>query len=434
MVATERTFYDPVHEFVRVGKNELRLVESRPVQRLRRIHQLAGSSLVYPGASHRRFEHSLGVMELAGRIFDAITHPARIRNLPGGLPEVADAEGRRYWRLAVRLAALLHDLGHLPFSHAAEHELLPDGWSHERLSFGLILLDEVAGRLAEMDPPIRAEDVARIAVGEKKAPGGGLPAWLQLLSEIVVSDFFGADRMDYLVRDALHTGVPYGRFGHQRLLETVRILPALDSAGRPTTKLTLGVERGGVEAVEALLMARYFMFSQVYLHRVRLIYDRHLIDFLRKWLPGGRFPTDLESHLALTDGKVGAAIWAAADDPAAAGHRWAQILARREHFKTIYEPHPGEEERYREEGEAVEREVRARFGADAVRTALADNKGGKAEFPVLLRNGDLASSTAVSGLLGRIPDIYRYYVYTDRTVHEPARDWLAKNLNNIIIP
>ena len=88
----------------------------------------------------------------------------------------------------------------------------------------------------------------------------------------------------------------------------------------------------------------------------------------------------------------------------------------------------------REEGEAVEREVRARFGADAVRTALADNKGGKAEFPVLLRNGDLASSTAVSGLLGRIPDIYRYYVYTDRTVHEPARDWLAKNLNNIIIP
>ena len=432
MVATERRLYDPVHEFVRVGANELRLVESRPVQRLRRIHQLAGSSLVYPGATHRRFEHSLGVMELAGRIFDAITHPSRIKNLPGGLPEVADAEGRRYWRLAVRLAALLHDVGHLPFSHAAEHELLPDGWSHERLSYKLILLDEVASLLAELDPPIRAEDVARIAVGPDKAPGGGLPTWLRLLSQIIVSDFFGADRMDYLVRDALHTGVPYGRFGHQRLLETVRILPALDAAGRETEELTLGVERGGVEAVEALLMARYFMFSQVYMHRVRLIYDRHLIDFLRQWLPGGCFPTDLESHLALTDSKVDAAIWEAADNSAAAGHRWARILARREHFRTLYEPHPGEEERYMQAGRAVEREVRAQFGADAVRAARIKHKGGKAEFPVLLRNGDLASSTAVSGLLGRIPDTYRYYVYTDRTVHGPARDWLANNLSRII--
>ena len=432
MVATERRFYDPVHEFVRVGKNELRLVQARPVQRLRRIHQLAGSFLVYPGATHRRFEHSLGVMELAGRIFDAVTHSARTRGLPGGLPEVEDDEGRRYWRLAVQSGALLHDVGHPPFSHAAERDLLLPGWSHERLSYKLIRSDEVAGRLEQMDPPIRAEDVARIAVGEKEAPGGRLPVWLRLLSKIVVSDFFGADRMDYLVRDALHTGVPYGRFGHQRLLETVRILPALDTAGRETEELTLGVERGGVEAVEALLMARCFMFSQVYLHRVRLIYDRHLVDFLREWLPEGRFPTDLESHLALTDSAVDAAIWEAADNPAATGHRWARILARREHFKTLYEPSPADEDRYRRAGEAVERETRAEFGADAVRAAWAKNKGGKAEFPVLLRNGDLASSTAVSDLLGRIPDTYRYYVYTDRTVHDQAQDWLANNLNTII--
>ena len=434
MVATERRFYDPVHEFVRVGANELRLVESRPVQRLRHIHQLAGSSLVYPGASHRRFEHSLGVMELAGRIFDAITHPTRTGNLPGGLPEVADAEGRRYWRLAVQSGALFHDAGHLPFSHAAEHELLPDGWSHERLSWGLIRSDEVAGRLEELDPPIRAEDVARIAVGPDKAPGGRLPMWLRLLSQIIVSDFFGADRMDYLVRDALHTGVPYGRFGHQRLLETVRILPSLDDTGRETGELALGVERGGVEAVEALLMARYFMFSQVYLHRVRLIYDRHLIDFLRKWLPGGRFPIDLESHLALTDSKVEAAIWEAADDPSAAGHRWARILARREHFKTLYQPSPAEMALNRRAGEAVEREARAQFGDDAVLAARREGKGDKAEFPVLLRNGDLASSTAVSDLLGRIPDINYDYVYTDRTVHDQAREWLAENLNTIITP
>ena len=83
-------------------------------------------------------------------------------------------------------------------------------------------------------------------------------------------------------------------------------------------------------------------------------------------------------------------------------------------------------------GRAVEREVRVQFGDDAVRAARIKHKGGKAEFPVLLRNGDLASSTAVSGLLGRIPGIYRYYVYTDRTVHDQAQDWLAKNLSRII--
>ena len=198
--------------------------------------------------------------------------------------------------------------------------------------------------------------------------------------------------------------------------------------------MTLGVERGGVEAVEALLMARYFMFSQVYMHRVRLIYDQHLIDFLRKWLPGGRFPTDLESHLALTDSKVDAAIWSAADDPSAAGHRWARILAHREHFKTLYQPSPAEMALNRRAGEAVEQEIRARFGKDAVRAARREGKGGKAEFPVLLRNGDLASSTAVSDLLERIPDTNYDYVYTDRAIYEPAREWLAKNLNKTITP
>ena len=113
---------DPVHTFVRLDSDERDVLNSRPYQRLRHIHQLAVSYLVYPGASHKRFEHSLGVMELAGRVFDVVTYQANltddIRDL---LPEVESSAKLQYWRKVVRMAALCHDIGHLPFSHAAEH-------------------------------------------------------------------------------------------------------------------------------------------------------------------------------------------------------------------------------------------------------------------------------------------------------------------------
>src|SRR5438067_7299829 len=127
MVKALHEIRDPVHTFIRVDTDERMVVDSPPVQRLRHVHQLALTYLVYPGATHRRFEHSLGVMELAGRVFDVITHPGNITNdaarevVPGNATDLA------YWRRVVRLAALCHDIGHLPFSHAAEAELLPPG-------------------------------------------------------------------------------------------------------------------------------------------------------------------------------------------------------------------------------------------------------------------------------------------------------------------
>src|SRR5436189_5461110 len=116
---------DPIHNFIRVETPERKVLDSRPFQRLRHIHQLAMTYLVYPGATHRRFEHSLGVMELAGRVFDIVTDPSHIHSQARGVfPDLSGAQ-REYWRRALRMAALCHDLGHLPFSHAAEHELLP---------------------------------------------------------------------------------------------------------------------------------------------------------------------------------------------------------------------------------------------------------------------------------------------------------------------
>src|SRR5207244_3621691 len=99
--------------------------------------------LVYPGTTHRRFEHSLGVMELAGRVFDVITHPAHVQSDAARSIVPVEEYELGYWRRAVRMAALFHDTGHLPFSHAAEGELLPEGWDHERLTDEIIGSEEM---------------------------------------------------------------------------------------------------------------------------------------------------------------------------------------------------------------------------------------------------------------------------------------------------
>src|SRR5215470_8815779 len=128
---------DPIHNFIRIESEERRILDSRPFQRLRHIHQLALTYLVYPGATHKRFEHSLGVMELAGRVFDIVTSNAT-DEIRSRLEPLNNPDELGYWRRVLRMAALCHDVGHLPFSHAAEKQLLPHGWDHERLTCEII--------------------------------------------------------------------------------------------------------------------------------------------------------------------------------------------------------------------------------------------------------------------------------------------------------
>ena len=127
---------DAVHVFVHLDSEERKVLDSRPFQRLRHIHQLAMTYLVYPGATHRRFEHSLGVMELADRVFRTVTADENIDDRVRKLFPKGDRLA--YWCRVLRMAALCHDLGHLPFSHAAEKELLPDGVTHERITVDII--------------------------------------------------------------------------------------------------------------------------------------------------------------------------------------------------------------------------------------------------------------------------------------------------------
>jgi len=242
---------DPLHTFIRVSTKERdRILDTRPVQRLRNIHQLAMTFMVYPGASHTRFEHSLGAMELASRIFSVITDADRdteaaTRQLPEPIKDFlfkpAQEAERSNAKQAIRLAGLLHDVGHLPYSHAAEETLMPldgqqteDGkprrWTHERFTLAHIRSDPLASGLDEFLPNA-VERTARLSTGPKDfvdLPGRQTEfnAVDALLSEIIVGDAFGADRMDYLLRDSLHTGVAYGRFDHFRLIDTLCVLPA----------------------------------------------------------------------------------------------------------------------------------------------------------------------------------------------------------------
>ena len=253
---------DSVHGSVRLDGVFLSLVEAPELQRLHSIHQLGLAYLVYPGANHTRFEHSLGTYAVAGRICTALQLDPKEAEL-------------------VKCAALLHDVGHLPYSHTFE-VVLHDrfGIDHAEISRRLIrgeetVLSEAEERILGDYKTINAvleahdiepEDVARLlefshdqAGLQSTLPGGeeGQAFFNErrYLSQIV-SGTIDADQLDYLVRDSHYTGVAYGVIDLDRLLETIQIFNG-----------DLVVDKGGLSAVEGMLVARALMFSAVYFHK-----------------------------------------------------------------------------------------------------------------------------------------------------------------------
>ena len=400
-------------------------MDSAPVQRLRHIHQLAMEYLVYPGATHKRFEHALGVMELASRVYDRVTQVGLVDNrVKDFIPEISIEDQRRYWRRVLRMAALCHDIGHLPFSHAAEHELLPDDWTHETITKKLIQSNEMREIWNAVTPPLRAEDIVKLSVGPAKLKEVDFSYWEALLSEIIVGDAFGVDRMDYLLRDSLHVGVQYGRFDHYRLIDTLKILPERDDSDQPT----LGLEEGGVHSAEALLLARYSMFSQVYLHPVRRAYDLHLKDFLCEWLPTGSFSTDIQDFLRLSDVEVLAAIRQQAGN----GSEHAMRISERQHFKVAYRRYPGDLKLNQEPGKAVSQALSKEFGDSKVKLDSYVPPGQNPDFPVLQSDNHIASSLTASVLLQNIPPSAIDFVFVEPTIRDEAREFVETNRQDIL--
>jgi HD superfamily phosphohydrolase len=324
-----RKIYDSVHGFIRFGDLECDFIDSLPFQRLHDLHQLGIAYLVYPGARHTRFEHSLGVMELASQIFDRITSKDQV---------FSQAEDVDYWRHIIRLAALSHDLGHLPFSHVAEKVLLGKE-GHEKWTLNIIqsgMFDEVFESLQKMYPERRIQDdVTKMAIGEKKLQSMSdknwdFSQWEKVLCQVITGDFFGADRIDYLLRDATATGVSYGLFDYQQLIEMLCIIPVGDA-------LELGIEENGMESCEALLLARHFMYKRVYQYSTVKAYSFHLARFMqaqsREWLQ------NLEGFLSFTENEILTLLRASVKDASKPGHLDACCLTeRKKRFKAFELP------------------------------------------------------------------------------------------------
>jgi HD superfamily phosphohydrolase len=437
-VKSEHEVRDPVHVFARYDDDEQRVIDSPPVQRLRHIHQLAMTYLVYPGATHKRFEHSIGVMELAGRVFDVLTDQSNVSNeARESIPQLADAEKEKlpWWRHIVRIAALCHDVGHPPFSHAAEKSgLLPTDKSHEDITAEVLQSPVLSELLTSFEPAIPPEKVAKIAVGQKHAQDVEFSTWETLLSEIITGDAFGVDRMDYLLRDSLHTGVAYGRFDHFRLIDTLRIVVRTDPATGEFLAPEIGVQEGGLQSAASLLLARFFMFSQVYFHKTRVAYDLHLIDFLKKWLEpeGGRFPSDIGSYLEFTDNRVLEAIASKRNEDGDLGVL-AKRLSDRKHFRVLYKLHPADRAITIDANTAIYREAQEEFGEASVKDWSNINKAGAhVSFPVVMWDGSIVDSLDVSDVLANVPVVKEEYVFIEEDKRERGRRWLTDNKDRIL--
>jgi hypothetical protein len=375
-------------------------------------------------------------MELAGRVYDVITDPNNVHPRIRELDFVHDRNSDHWlpFRTAVRMAALCHDLGHLPFSHGPEDLLPTDAngvkWTHERLGYEIITSPE----LSELWSALHVEPkvVAKLSIGQKECASFDktikFSIWESILSEIVTGNALGVDRMDYLLRDSYHAGVAYGKFDHYRLIDTIRILPQDDDSEEPF----LGIEHGGLPSAEQMLLARYFMFTQVYFHPVRRAYDMHLVEFLRKWLPDGKFPIDLTEHQNMTDNEVLAAIYEISRDSTHPAHTEARRITNRQHFKVLWSRNPTDRAKNIDAIDCIYKAAVDKFGADNVRKDAYQKNKGASTFPVLMSDGGIADAKAVSDTLSKIPFDNLEFVFVSRECVKNALKWLKDERNNII--
>lgn len=275
-----RVFRDPIHGYINIHNQVVwDCINTKEFQRLRRIKQLGASHQVYQTAEHSRFSHSLGVYEVTRRMLN------EVRDLSSTISD--------YDQMVTLLAALLHDVGHGPFSHTFESVSRID---HEEYTEMIIMGDtEINEVLCKIDVRLPSE-VASII--NHTHPN-------KLLSQVVSSQL-DADRMDYLLRDAYFTGTSYGSFDINRILRTMRVVDD-----------KLVVKESGIHAVEDYIMARYHMYWNVYFHATSRSYEAVLynlfqrLEFLKeseemkKYPRLKRFLTEkepsIESHLALDE-------------------------------------------------------------------------------------------------------------------------------------
>lgn len=324
---------DVIYGFVKFDEQEREIINHPAFQRLRRIRQLSLTEMVYPGANHTRFEHSIGVMQMATDMYDCITEKSEAL-----LKELLflDETGIKRWRKVIRLAALLHDVGHPPFSHAGE-DLMPkkpntDLQRYEHEEYSIAIIKSVFRDLIEDHPinhnfGIKVDEVTALLGDNTVKPNSFTLLWKSL-----ISGQLDADRADYLLRDSLHTGVNYGIYDRNRLIHCMVL------GKTETDSPIIAIQDGGWHIAESLVLARYQMFSQVYFHKTRRIYDHHIYHASKEVLvktgrKNGCYPTPdkLDAYLRFDDWEI----WGGIKKGKGGCH--GDKILNREHYRCIYE-------------------------------------------------------------------------------------------------
>ncbi len=286
-------YRDPIHGFISVTPLENKIINSYPFQRLRNIKQLAMTYLVFHGAEHTRFGHSLGVMQLVTKAFRSV-----IEKNPSFINNVKIA----WYEQILRLIALTHDLGHAPFSHASE-AVFSEGLEHEAYTEKIIKETCIADIISEIGETFKEKYGASFDITPDlicdiylgRNPGEN--SEFTFLKSFMDSEL-DCDKMDYLLRDSLFCGVNYGKFDLERLISSLTVYIQDSDVPR------LAIKKGGVQSFEEFVLARYFMFVQVYFHRVRRFFDIMFASALQKVLPNGKYPEAIEEYLLWDDCRV----------------------------------------------------------------------------------------------------------------------------------
>ena len=317
---------DPIHGAISIYRSERYILDHDFVQRLRGIRQLGFTQYSFPSATHTRFSHSVGVMHVAGNIFDTLHLP------------ISESKKSQY-RSLLRMTALLHDSGHGPYSHAAEYamppkrELFPNDQSgvratHEDYTVAILTQTDINDLLqrefgfsgkhvaALIDPMIDTEDDFFVDQGLD----------LRTIFSQIISSNLDADRLDYLIRDSYFTGVRYGEVDVSWLINNMGY--HISDRG----EVSLALERTALYALENFLLARLHMFLMVYFHNKSLGYEL----LFRKWLQDPecdyKIPADLEEYKYIDDGHLW---YHMCQSPLAA----AQAIKTRNIYKVAFERH-----------------------------------------------------------------------------------------------
>ena len=291
---------DPIHDFIRVYNHELQIIDNPIFQRLRRIRQLSGAHLTYPSAQHTRFEHSLGVMHIASQAGQALHEK-----------ELLDKDDIEI----LRLAGLLHDIGHGPFSHLFEEIIQQKNISHEDFGKEIILKSVIGDILSKTG--FDKHTVTKIAFGDSK---------IQYLNEIV-SGALSADMMDYLLRDGYFTGAEHAKIDHKRLTQSLDIY-----------KKKLALEKSALYSFESMMHSRYQMFKAVYFHKTVRAAEVMLLEALR--LSDDEFgftKFNIDEYINLTDENVLSMLLSSKSSKLKKARQFAKDYQNRNLLKCVFE-------------------------------------------------------------------------------------------------